>query len=57
LEGLKSTSYSKLNKEGILAPPIPSGFWTPKLALRVSLRATKPEGIEGAKFLFLFKIE
>jgi hypothetical protein len=24
-----------LNKEGILAPPIPSGIWTPKLAPRV----------------------
>jgi hypothetical protein len=34
LEGLKSPPYLKLNKKGILAPPIPSVFWTPKLALR-----------------------
>jgi hypothetical protein len=33
LEGLQSPSYSKLNKKGILAPPIPSGFVAPKLAL------------------------
>jgi hypothetical protein len=32
LEGLQSPSYSKLNK-GILAPPIPSSFVAPKLAL------------------------
>jgi hypothetical protein len=32
--------YSKLNKEGILAPPIPSGFMTLKLVLGVyGLRA------------------
>jgi hypothetical protein len=37
LEGLKSPSYLKLNKEGILAPPIPSGIVAPKLALRVCL--------------------
>jgi hypothetical protein len=32
LEGLES-SYSKLNKKRILAPPILSGFVAPKLAL------------------------
>jgi hypothetical protein len=32
LEGLKSPSYSKLNKKGILAPLIPSGFKAPKLS-------------------------
>jgi hypothetical protein len=37
LEGLKSPSYLKLNKEGILAPPIPSGIVAPKLALREAL--------------------
>jgi hypothetical protein len=37
LESLKSSSYSKLNKEWILTPPIPSGFVAPKLALRPSL--------------------
>jgi hypothetical protein len=31
LEWLKSPPYSILNKEGILAPPIPFGIWTPKL--------------------------
>jgi hypothetical protein len=35
LEGLKSPSYSKLNKEWILASPIPSRFVAPKLVLRV----------------------
>jgi hypothetical protein len=35
LEGRKSPSYSKLNKKGILASTIPSGFVTPKLAIRV----------------------
>jgi hypothetical protein len=39
LEGLKSPLYSKLNKESILAPPIPSGFWSPKLALKRTFRA------------------
>lgn len=34
LEGLKSHPYSILNKKRILAPLIPYGFWTPKLALR-----------------------
>jgi hypothetical protein len=34
LEGLKSSSYSKLNKQWILTPPIPSGFVAPKLALK-----------------------
>jgi hypothetical protein len=33
LEGLKFPAYSKLNKEGILARPIPFGFVAPKLAL------------------------
>ena len=33
LKGLKFSSYSKLNKEGILAPLILSGFQTSKLAL------------------------
>jgi hypothetical protein len=33
LEGLKLSSYSKLNKKEILAPPIPFGFLAPKLAL------------------------
>jgi hypothetical protein len=33
LKGLKSPPYSILNKEGILAPPILSGFEAPKLAL------------------------
>jgi hypothetical protein len=35
LQRLKSPSYSKLNKEGILTPPIPSGFVALKLALTV----------------------
>jgi hypothetical protein len=35
LKGIKSSSYSKLYKEGILAPPIPSGFEAPKLALDI----------------------
>jgi hypothetical protein len=35
LEGLKSSSYSRLNEE-ILASPIPSGFVAPKLTLKVS---------------------
>jgi hypothetical protein len=33
LEGLKSSSYSILNKKEILASPIPFRFWTSKLAL------------------------
>jgi hypothetical protein len=33
LEERKSTSYSKLNKKGILAPTIPSGFVTSKFVL------------------------
>jgi hypothetical protein len=33
LQGLKSPIYSILNKEGILALPIPSGFETPKLSI------------------------
>jgi hypothetical protein len=33
LEGLNSPSYSILNKDGNLAPPILSGFIAPKLAL------------------------
>jgi hypothetical protein len=33
LEERKFTSYSKLNKKEILAPTIPSGFVTSKLAL------------------------
>jgi hypothetical protein len=33
LEGLKSPPYSILNKKRILTPPIPSRFWTSKLAL------------------------
>jgi hypothetical protein len=37
LEGLKSPPYSILNKEGILAPPIPSGFVSSKLALNQPL--------------------
>jgi hypothetical protein len=37
LEGLKSHSYSKLNKERILAPPILSGFEASPMILRVSL--------------------
>jgi hypothetical protein len=36
LEGLKSPPYSKLNKEGILSPPIPSDFMAPKLAPNMS---------------------
>jgi hypothetical protein len=32
MRGLKSLHYSILNKKGILAPLIPSGFWTLKLA-------------------------
>jgi hypothetical protein len=38
LKGLKSPPYSKFNKEGILAPPIPSGFEAPKLAPKISLK-------------------
>jgi hypothetical protein len=38
LEGRKSPSYSKLNKKGILAPTILSGFMTSKLALMVLTR-------------------
>jgi hypothetical protein len=34
LEGLKSPSYSILNKEEILSPPITSDFPAPKLALK-----------------------
>jgi hypothetical protein len=34
MEGLDSPSYSKLDKKGYLAPPISSGFITPKLALK-----------------------
>jgi hypothetical protein len=35
MKGLKSPPYSILNKEGILAPSIPSGSVAHKLALRV----------------------
>jgi hypothetical protein len=35
LDGLKFIFYLKLNKEVILASPIPSEFVAPKLALRV----------------------
>jgi hypothetical protein len=35
LEGLESLSYSILNKKGILAPTISSGFLALKLALRM----------------------
>jgi hypothetical protein len=35
LEGLKSHSYLKLNKDEILALQIPSGFVAPKLTLNV----------------------
>jgi hypothetical protein len=34
-ERLNFPSHSKLNNKGNLAPPIPSGFLTPKLALIV----------------------
>jgi hypothetical protein len=34
LEGLESLSYSKLNKKGILVPPITFGFVASKLDLR-----------------------
>jgi hypothetical protein len=37
LEGLKSHYYSKLNKKGILDPPIPSDFVTLKLALKKNI--------------------
>jgi hypothetical protein len=36
LEGLNSPPYTILNKEGILAPPIPSGIWTPKQVLEAN---------------------
>jgi hypothetical protein len=43
-EWLKSLLYIILNKEGILAPSIPSGIWTPKLALKnFSLNIGRPQ--------------
>jgi hypothetical protein len=50
LEELKSPLYSKLNKEWILAPPILSDIWTPKLALTVMCtRASKYNGAEATE--------
>jgi hypothetical protein len=42
LEGIKLPPYSILNKEGILAPLIPSGIWTPKLALNSLHTSIRP---------------
>jgi hypothetical protein len=51
LEGLKYLSYSKLYKERILAPPIPSGFVAPKLALNGGI-PHKESGIEAHCHLY-----
>jgi hypothetical protein len=40
LEELEYPSYLNLNKKGILAPPIPSDFVAPKLALYVGVFLT-----------------
>jgi hypothetical protein len=60
LEGLKSPPYSILNKEGILAPPIPSGFMAPKLALRkmeISWENGVPKLTLSVVYLVFFSLE
>jgi hypothetical protein len=49
LKELKSSPYSILNKKGILAPPIPFGFWTSKLALIEARGKKSPHQRRGSQ--------
>jgi hypothetical protein len=58
IEGAKFASYSILNKKKILAPPIPSDFVVPKLALGQSFFFfCDPKGQQACRFFLQSPIE